>query len=145
MFVPWNSSIKMPAIIESKNYFEFYPSEDGYIEKIFFTSGENVKRDQILMKIKSPQIEFKISQIEKEIKQINLEISKQAGFKENLNKRFILEESLQKKQNELEGLEKITKKFEIKADNPQQTAQAINDSLKTQISDASKQFNTGGR
>jgi putative peptide zinc metalloprotease protein len=116
MFVPWNSSIKMPAIIESKNYFEFYPSEDGYIEKIFFTSGENVKKDQILMKIKSPQIEFKISQIEKEIKQINLEISKQAGFKENLNKRFILEESLQKKQNELEGLEKITKKFEIKAD-----------------------------
>lgn len=36
-------------------------------------------------------------------------------------------------------------KIEVKADNPQQAAQAINDSLKTQISDASKQFNTGGR
>lgn len=36
-------------------------------------------------------------------------------------------------------------KFEVKADNPQQAAQVINDSLKTQISDASKQFNTGGR
>ena len=36
-------------------------------------------------------------------------------------------------------------KIEVKADNPQQAAQVINDSLKTQISDASKQFNTGGR
>ncbi|WP_066222552.1 phage tail tape measure protein [Aliarcobacter cryaerophilus] len=36
-------------------------------------------------------------------------------------------------------------KIEVKADNPQQTAQVINDSLKTQISDASKQFNAGGR
>ena len=66
------------------------------ILKKYFLQVEKKKKDQILMKIKSPQIEFKISQIEKEIKQINLEISKQAGFKENLNKRFILEESLQK-------------------------------------------------
>ena len=36
-------------------------------------------------------------------------------------------------------------KIEVKADNPQQAAQVINDSLKTQISDASKQFNVGGR
>ena len=36
-------------------------------------------------------------------------------------------------------------KFEVKADNPQQTAQVINDSLKNQLSDASKQFNTGDR
>jgi len=36
-------------------------------------------------------------------------------------------------------------KIEVKADNPQQAAQVINDSLKTQILDASKQFNAGGR
>ena len=36
-------------------------------------------------------------------------------------------------------------KIEVKADNPQQAAQVINDSLKTQILDASKQFNTGDR
>ena len=44
------------------------------------------------------------------------EINKQAGFKENLDKRFILEENLLKKINELEGLEKINRKFEVKAD-----------------------------
>ncbi|MFY9094766.1 peptidase M50, partial [Aliarcobacter butzleri] len=41
IFIPWNTNIKMPAIIESKNYFEFYPSENGYIEEIYFNSGEN--------------------------------------------------------------------------------------------------------
>jgi len=115
IFIPWNTNIKMPAIIESKNYIEYYSAEDGFIEKIFFTNGENVKKDQLLLKIKSPQIEFKISQIQKEITQIELEINKQAGFKENLNKRFVLEESLLKKQNELEGLKKVIDKFEIKA------------------------------
>ena len=115
IFVPWNTNIKMPAIIESKSYFEFYPSEDGYIEEIYFSSGESVKKGQLLLLIKSPELEFKISQIEKEIEQMRMEIDKQAGFKENLDKRFILEENLQKKLNEKEGLEKIIKKFEVRA------------------------------
>ena len=116
IFIPWNSTIKMPAIIESKNYFEYYSAEDGYIEQIYFSNGQNVKKDQLLLKIKSPEIEYKIAQIQEEIESLKFEINKQAGFKENLDKRFILEENLLKKINELEGLEKINKKFEVKAD-----------------------------
>ena len=115
IFIPWNNSIKMPAIIESKNHIEYYSSEDGFIEEILFSNGESVKKNQLLLKIKSPNLEFKISQVKKEIVQIELEINRQAGFKENLNKRFIQEENLQKKQNELQGLEKILNKLEIKA------------------------------
>ena len=115
VFLPWNSNIKMPAIIESKNYFEYYTPEDGYIENIFFTNGEIVKKGQLLLKLKSPELEYKISQINEEIELSQLELNKQAGFKENLDKRFILEESLLKKMNELEGLKKVAEKFEIKA------------------------------
>ncbi|QKJ26071.1 site-2 protease family protein [Aliarcobacter cibarius] len=115
IFVPWNSSIKMPAIIETQNYYEFYPAEDAYIEEIYFINTQNVKRGDLLLKIKSPMIEHKISQVLKEIKHINIELDKQAGFRENLNKRFILEENLFKKQNELEGLQKVKDKFEVKA------------------------------
>lgn len=115
IFVPRNNYITMPAIIESKNFVEYYSSEDGFIEQILFTNGQNVKKDQLLLKIKSPQLEFRISQIEKEITQIKLEINRQAGFRESLSRRFVQEETLLKKQNELDGLEKIIKKLEIKA------------------------------
>lgn len=115
IFIPRNININMPAIIESKNFVEYYSAEEGFIEEILFTSGENVKKDQVLLKIKSPQLEFRISQIKEEIIQIELEINRQAGFRESLNKRFIQEENLLKKQNELEGLEKIVQKLEIKA------------------------------
>ena len=114
-FVPWNSTIKMPAIIESKNYYEYHPLENAYIEDIFFTNGDMVKKDQLLLKLKSTEIDYKISKIEEEISAIKFEISKQAGFRENLNKRFILEETLSKKVNELEGLRRIIEKFEVKA------------------------------
>lgn len=115
ILIPRNSSINMPAIIESKDFVEYYSAEDGFIEEILFSSGENVKKGQLLLKIKSPQLEFRIAQIEKELTQIKLEINKQAGFKESLNKRFIQEENLQKKENELEGLNKIIEKLVIKA------------------------------
>ncbi|MDD2895881.1 MAG: HlyD family efflux transporter periplasmic adaptor subunit [Aliarcobacter sp.] len=115
IFLPWNSNIKMPAIIESENYFEYYTPEDAYIESIFFTNGEEVKSGQLLLKLKSPQLEYKISQVKEEIELSQLELNRQAGFKENLDKRFILEESLLKKTNELEGLKKVTEKFEVKA------------------------------
>ena len=114
----FNSIIKPEINFEiptNLNYFEFYSAEDGYIEEIFFSSGDNIKRGQLLLKIKSPLIEHKISQVQKEIELIKIEISRQAGFRENLNKRFILEESLSKKINELDGLKKIVEKFEIKA------------------------------
>ena len=101
IFIPWNSTIKMPAIIESKNYFEYYSAEDGYIEQIYFSNGQNVKKDQVLLKIKSPEIEYKIAQIQEEIESLKFEINKQAGFKENLDKRFILEENLLKKIKEI--------------------------------------------
>ena len=115
LFIPWNSTIKMPAIIESKNYYEYYPLEDAYIEDILFSNGDIVKKEQILLKIKSPEIEHKITLLQEEINSITFEISKQAGFRENLNKRFILEETLSKKINELDGLKKVIGKFEIKA------------------------------
>ncbi|NCB12440.1 MAG: HlyD family efflux transporter periplasmic adaptor subunit, partial [Erysipelotrichia bacterium] len=115
VFIPWNSSIKIPAIVETQNYFEFYPAEDAYIEKINFSNAQLVKKDDLLLKIKSPMIEHKIEQVLKELEQIKLEINKQAGFKENLNRRFVLEESLLKKENELEGLEKVKEKFEVRA------------------------------
>ena len=115
LFIPWNSTIKMPAIIESKNYYEYYPLADAYIEDILFLNGDIVKKEQILLKIKSPEIEHKITLLQEEINSITFEISKQAGFRENLNKRFVLEETLSKKINELDGLKKIIKKFEVKA------------------------------
>ena len=115
IFIPWNTTIKMPAIIETQNYFEFYSPEDAYIEEINFTNSQFVTKGDLLLKIKSPLVEHKIDLIKKDIKHINIELDKQAGFRENLNKRFILEESLSKKQNELEGLLKVKDKFEIKA------------------------------
>lgn len=115
LFIPWNSTIKMPAIIESKNYYEYYPLENGYIDDILFSNGDIVKKEQTLLKIKSPELEHKITLLEEEINSITFEIGKQAGFRENLNKRFILEETLTKKINELDGLKKIIEKLEIKA------------------------------
>jgi putative peptide zinc metalloprotease protein len=115
IFLPWHSTIKMPAVIESKHYFEFYPIEDGYIESIFFTNGAEVKQGDLLMKIRSSEMEFKITQVKTQIEQLKQELDKQAGFKESLDKRFVLQESLLKSLNELEGLEKIRQKFDIKA------------------------------
>lgn len=115
LFVPWNSRIKMPAIIESKNYFEFYPSEDGYIESIHFKNGENITNNQLLLTIKSPLLEHKMAQVKEEIALIELEISRQAGLKETLDRRFVLEERLLKKINEYKGLEKTRDKLEVRA------------------------------
>ncbi len=97
IFIPWNSSLKCQRLSKHKTHFEFYPAEDAYIEKIYFSNAQLVKKDDLLLKIKSPMIEHKIEQVLKELEQIKLEINKPAGFKENLNRRFVLEERFTKK------------------------------------------------
>ena len=44
IFIPWNSTIKMPTIVETQNYFEFYPARCLYRRDTFFKCTTCKKR-----------------------------------------------------------------------------------------------------
>lgn len=114
-FVPWNTKINLPAILQVANYTDIYASKESQIVSINFKSGDHVKKGDVLLLLESPNLSLSIEKSKQEIETIKLELKKQAGSKEVLANVFLLEENLIRKKNELEGFLSINAKLTLVA------------------------------
>ena len=115
IFSPWSSRVHLPAVLVAKNLSEVYSPKNGQIEIIFVKNGTQVKEGDNLIKIKSDDLDFKISSTKQELVILNIDYQKMASDTEILKNRFILKESIIRKEEELEGLIKLKNNLEIKA------------------------------
>ncbi len=115
LFIPWNTKVTIPAIIEAKSFVQIYSPKNAQIKEILFKNQDFVKQGDTLMILYSPSVELEISQVEKEIQLLHIHLDKLAGFKTMLEQRFILEEQLSRKTQELVGLKDIQSKLTVTA------------------------------
>ena len=115
LFIPWNTKIYMPAVLKAKDFSEIYSPKDGYIERILVRNGQKVKKDDVLLKIKSDNLDYEILKAKNELALLKLNLNKQAANKEILASKFVLQESIYKKENELKGLKEIGNSLTLKA------------------------------
>jgi putative peptide zinc metalloprotease protein len=104
IFVPWKTKVNLPAILQVENYIDIYASKPSQIVSINFKSGDHVKKSDILLSLDSPSLSLSIEKSIQEIKAIKHELKRYAGSKEILEKKFLFEERLIRKEKELEGL-----------------------------------------
>ena len=115
LFVPWNTKITLPAILQVENYIDIYASKPSQIASINFKSGESVKKGDILLVLNSPSLSLSIEKTTQEIETIKFELKKYAASQEILEKRFLFEERLIRKETELKGLLNIKENLTIVA------------------------------
>jgi putative peptide zinc metalloprotease protein len=112
---PWNSSIVIPAVFESKEKTTLYASSPGYIENNLMKKGVAVKEGDILLKLTSPELEFEIDATQKEIDILKLQAKRIAASSDELSNIQVLVQQLQESRSKLEGLYEKQNKFLIKA------------------------------
>lgn len=115
IFVPWNTKITLPAVLEIKEYTNIYPPQEAKIVSINYKNGDTVKQGEIIIKLQSDSLDLAILKCITQIDKLKLEISKYAGSKEILDNILMLQEDLARKQKELEGYEKIKNNLTITA------------------------------
>lgn len=115
MFIPFKSSVTLPALLESGEYFEFYSPQDAKVRKLYFQEAQIVKQGDLLMELDSALLTHKIAQSQEELAALQEEIEREASSHENISRRFVLLEQRLKKENELEGLLKTKAKLHLYA------------------------------
>ncbi len=115
LFIPWNSKIYLPAVLEAKNFTEIYSSKNGYISEIYIKNTDKVEKDQILLKITSEELEFNIKKLQNELDLLLEEYKKQAANRDILDNKFVLQENIYKKEKELKGFLETKESLNIKA------------------------------
>lgn len=115
LIFPWNSKVHMPAVIEAEKLAEIYASKPSFIKKIYIKDGQEVKKDEILLSLESENLEYRIKYTKEELNLLKHEVDQIAANSKNLENRFIIEENILKKEEELKGLLKTKDELIIKA------------------------------
>jgi putative peptide zinc metalloprotease protein len=115
LFIPWNSKIYLPAVLEAKNFSEIYSLKNGYISEIYVKNGDKVQKDQILMKIKSDELEYNIEKVQMELNLLLEDLKRQAANRDILDNKLVLQENIYKKEKELKGFLELENSLNIKA------------------------------
>lgn len=72
LFVPISNSIKAPGVIESKDMVKIYAKTEGIVEKIFFKSGDSVKKGDVIAKLKNIDLEYDIKSLKISLEQVSI-------------------------------------------------------------------------
>jgi len=105
-FMPWSSSVDVPATLKSSSEFHIYPPLDGRLEYLNLKEGNSVKRGETLFEISSSQMvsERQISQ--KRIEMLKTRMDRSTASEDELSLITVTRQELETEIQKLTGLKK---------------------------------------
>lgn len=115
MFIPWNTKIQIPAVLESSDKVAVHSPSMGRIVKVYAKQGDFVAKGEILFQLESPQIENELEQVETEIAVLEQLSNRSAASQEDLSNLHVTLQKLAEKRSRLSGLIELQEDLTILA------------------------------
>ncbi len=113
LFIPWDTKITVPAILESKENIVVYSPVRAKIKSILVSKGQVVEKDQLLLSLESPVLNEELDKVSKQIEYIQLRLKRLAASREDLANIHVILSKLEKLNSKQEGLIKQSRLLEI--------------------------------
>ena len=117
LFLPWKSSMKIPAVYVSEKYSKIYSPYPAKIRSVFVTKDQEVEAGQNLIELYSPGLDQEINSIRRKILLTKTKINRMSGTSGNMDEYLTYNQRLIALQSELSGLTNTKEKLVIKAPN----------------------------
>ena len=117
LFLPWKSSMKIPAVYVSEKYSKIYSPYPAKIRSVFVTKDQEVEAGQNLIELYSPRLDQEINSILRKILLTKTKINRMSGTSGNMDEYLTYNQRLIALQSELSGLTNTKEKLIIKAPN----------------------------
>lgn len=116
LFIPWRTSVVLPAVMEAAVVESVYANEAARITAISVREGDQVSQNQLLMKLDNELLNTDIKLLKRQIKTQQDKLSLYAGNKQVLQESSVVRESIIRLQTQLHGLEKRQQDLVIRAE-----------------------------
>lgn len=117
LFLPWKSSMKIPAVYISEKYSKIYSPYPAKIKSVLITKDQEVEVGQNLIELYSPGLDQEINSIRRKILLTKTKINRMSGTSGNMDEYLTYNQRLIALQSELFGLTNTKEKLIIKAPN----------------------------
>lgn len=114
-FIPWNTRISTPAILEATNKAFVHAVSPGIINKIHVKQGDTVKAGQPILSLSSPGLENDIERAEREYEVTEIRSQRRASNIDDLENIQVVLEQLQELQSRLDGLYEMREELVVRA------------------------------
>ena len=114
-FYPWKNYQKIPAILQSENFISIYAPEEAQIKRVHIKEGDKVQKDQLLIELISPSLNYKINQTIGNLELADLQINNALKSKTNREKLLSLRSKKNKLETEILNHNKIKSSLNIRA------------------------------
>ncbi len=114
-FLPWQSSIKAPALIEPSSEATIFSGLPGQIEEIHVTHGQSVIKGEKLITLRSPALTTEMALTRQRVALMQARVNRQATDAIDRAQIAILTRQLISEKEKLTGLEQLERDMELKA------------------------------
>ena len=113
--IPWQGTIRIPAVIEASEQWPFYAPGVGKVAQIHVQPGESVKRGDLLVSLESAELEGQIIAAHRRIDLVNALLNRIAADASDREQKTVLDTELKQWHEELSGLQKEKDQLQVKA------------------------------
>jgi putative peptide zinc metalloprotease protein len=115
LFIPWQSHLFVPGLYKAEVEHTLYSIEAAQVQEVLVKEGDNVKANQILVKLASPDIDYKIVASQLKLNELTERLSSQSLELKLAQHNPMDYEELQSTRAELAGLRAIKEKLTVRA------------------------------
>ena len=118
LFIPWQSHLFVPGLFKAESEYTFYCIEPAQVQEVLVKEGDLVKANQILVKLASPDLDYKITASQLKLDELTQRLASQSlevKLARNNPKDY---EELQSTRAELTGYQEVKKKLTVRATFP---------------------------
>jgi putative peptide zinc metalloprotease protein len=115
LFLPWQSQISIPGVLEAGHKSDIYPAEDSKIDTIHVRVGQSVKKGALLFTLYKPELQKQKSVLERKSLYLQTRIDRHIGSAVDLDQLDILQRELAKVQTDIAGIARRIGRGEIRA------------------------------
>lgn len=113
--IPWQSTIRIPAVLEAMDQSSLYAPGVGQIEQLHVAQGDHVRKGDPLITLGSVEISSKILATQRRIDLTNALLNRIAADADDRGHKIVLQTELRQWQEELTGLQEQESLFHVVA------------------------------
>ena len=115
VLVPWQSTIRMPAVVEALEHTPLYAPSVAQIEKLHVKQGDSIRKGDALVTLKSAELANQIVATQRQIKLTEALLNRTVVDADDRAQRVVLKTEMQQWLEELRGLEEREALLSIKS------------------------------
>ncbi len=104
-FVPWQSTINIPAVVEAKDHSPLYAPAVAKIAQVHVTPGEMVEQGDAIITLDSAELDYKLDAARTRLDSVIALLGRIAADAEDRGQKIILETEQRQLQEEIDGLQ----------------------------------------